>query len=281
MFLIVLLLPLSGCTQMFFQPMKAHVFSPAQADLAYEDVAITSPDGVRLHAWFLPARGPALGTVLFLHGNAENISTHIASVHWLPARGFNVLLPDYRGYGKSEGTPTLAGVMADIESALGVLLTRPDVDPQRIAVFGQSLGGALAIYHVAHSAHRPHIRALVVESAFFGYRDIVQEKLAGFWLTWPFQWLPGLTVDDDYSPGPVVAKIHPIPLLLIHGERDGIVPLPHGQRLFAAAREPREFWLVEGGGHIEAMRRTDFRERLVAHLKRMLDGRDKQERAEP
>jgi fermentation-respiration switch protein FrsA (DUF1100 family) len=244
-------------------------------------VSIVAPDGVRLHAWFLPAKGKAAGTILFLHGNAENISTHLASVHWLPARGFNVLLLDYRGYGRSEGTPTLPGVMADIESALGVLAARPDVDPQRIVVFGQSLGGSLAIYHVAHSAHRPRIRALVVESAFTGYRDIVSEKLASFWLTWPFQWLPSLTVDDEYSPAPVIAKIHPIPLLLIHGDRDVIVPSHHGERLYALAGEPKEFWLVPGAAHIETLRRPEYRDRFVDYLGRVLDGNVTAGRATP
>ena len=87
------------------------VLTPARIGLAYQDVYLPTPDGVRLHGWYLPAQGEARGTLLFLHGNAENISTHIASVYWLPAQHYNVLLIDYRGYGESTGTPTLPGLV--------------------------------------------------------------------------------------------------------------------------------------------------------------------------
>ncbi len=263
----LLLLATIGCTNIFFQPGRGHVMTPDRAGLDYADVDFTAADGTPLHAWFLPARvQPARGTILFLHGNAENISTHIASVYWLPARGYNLLLLDYRGYGKSGGKPSLPGVQDDITSALRVLLARPGVDPDRIVVLGQSLGGALAIHNVAHSPYRAHIRALVVESAFFDYRAIVREKLDGAWLTWPFQWPLSWTVRNDYSPSQAVAQVSPIPLLIVHGDRDDIVPSTHGERLYAAAREPKRFWRIADGGHIGAWQRAEYRDRLVDYL---------------
>lgn len=268
LFAILLVTTLCGCTGLFFYPYRPHVRTPDQIGLEYEDVRFDSTDGVRLHGWFLPARGPACGTILFLHGNAENISTHIGSVHWLPAKGFNVFLPDYRGYGASEGSPSLPGLQADIEAAMRYLLARPGVDPNAIAVFGQSLGGAQAIYYVAHTPHRAHIRTLVADSAFASYRDIAREKLADFWLTWAFQYPFGLTVSDDYSPIDVIDRVAPIPLLLIYGDRDSIIPIHHGERLFAAAREPKEFWRVAGAGHIQAVNNKEVRERLTSYLKR-------------
>lgn len=207
LWLVLLVLATTGCTQVFFQPQHALIRTPQDIGLRYEDVTINTADGLKLHAWFLPAKARATGTVLFLHGNAENISTHIASVYWLPSEGFNVLLLDYRGYGQSQGVPSLAGAQADIDSAVHYLLSRADVDPNRIVVFGQSLGGALAIYYVAHSRYRAHIRALVVESAFADYRAIAQEKLGNFWLTWVFAWPLSYTVDNDYSPVDAVGKI--------------------------------------------------------------------------
>jgi fermentation-respiration switch protein FrsA (DUF1100 family) len=271
--LLVLLLcsaTLAGCTNVFFQPMRGQVATPERIGLAYQDVYFEAADGTRLHGWFLPAQGATTGTVFFLHGNAENISTHIGSVYWLPKQGFNVFLPDYRGYGLSQGTPTMAGVMSDIEAAFVTLLTQPNVDPQRIVVFGQSLGGSLAISYVARSSHRADIRALTVESPFSDFQGIAQEKLASSWLTWPFQWLPTLAIDNDYSPLLAVDQIAPIPLLLITDERDTIVPPHHGLDLYERAREPKELWIVPDAGHIEALRTSANRQRFVAWMRKQL-----------
>lgn len=261
---VALALALAGCAGLFFYPSSEHVRTPRDIGLAYEDVVLEADDGVRLHAWYLPAAGSACARVLFLHGNAENVSTHIASVHWLPARGFDVLLLDYRGYGASRGSPSFRGIQQDIDAAMRYLHGRRDRSAP-IVVFGQSLGGAAAIHYVAHSSYRGDIRALVVESAFSSPRAIAQEKLAGFWLTWPFQWLPRLTLSDAYSPLGAVARVSPIPLLLVHGEEDDIVPIAHAERLYEAAPEPKELWRVPGG-HIQAFRTEPMRHRLVTWL---------------
>ncbi len=268
--IVVLSFSLIGCSNVFFFPYHEHVQTPERLGLKYEDVYFNASDGTRLHGWFLPAPGRALGTILFLHGNAENVSTHIMSVRWLPERGFNVFLLDYRGYGISAGKPTLAGVQDDVDSALKMLLARPGVDAARIVVFGQSLGGAIAIYNVAHSPYRRHIRALVVESAFSGYRRITREKLGDFWLTWPLQYPLSWTVSDKYNPSEAVTRISPIPLLVIHGDRDPIVPVHHGEQLFDLAREPKQLWIVPGGGHIQAFQWQSYRDRFVAWLTQVL-----------
>ena len=261
---------LLGCNGVFFIPYHAHVQTPKQLGLAYEDVYFQAGDGTPLHAWFLPAESKALGTILFLHGNAENISTHIMSVRWLPARGFNVFLLDYRGYGASGGAASLSGAQEDMDAALRTLLARKDVDPDGVVVFGQSLGGAIAIYNVAHSPYRQHIRALAVESTFASYRQITREKLADFWLTWPLQWPLSWTVSDEYSPSAAVAGVSPIPLLIIHGDRDPIVPPHHGQRLFDLAREPKQLWVIPGGRHIQVFQSQIYRDRFVAYLTEVL-----------
>ena len=261
---------LAGCTSVFFQPQNIEYLTPDKIGLAYEEVHFSSSDGVKLYGWFLPAQGKAKGTVLFFHGNAENISTHIANVHWLPAQHYNVFLPDYRGYGGSEGSPSLKGVQDDINSSMKYLLQRTDIDSERIVILAQSLGGASAIYNVAHSPYRSKIKALISESAFSDYRGITREKLGSFWLTWPLQWPLSFTIDNDYSPLPVVNKISPIPLLIIHGDKDNVVPLSHGQALFAAAEQPKEMWVVEGGGHIQALRNKKYQDKLLEYLGRVL-----------
>jgi fermentation-respiration switch protein FrsA (DUF1100 family) len=268
---ILLAVTLAGCSQIFFQPNRVKVLTPDQLGLAYEEVGFRTADGLELHGWFLPANGDATGTVLFLHGNAENISTHVLSVAWMPARHFNVFLFDYRGYGASEGKPTFSSVQEDIDAAMRTLLARTDIEPDRVIVFGQSLGGALAAYYVAHCGFRDHIRALVIDSAFSSYVGIVREKLAATWLTWPFQWLPSFTVDERFSPLPAMKMISPIPLLIIQGERDSIVPPHHAQRLYDAALEPKQLWIVAGAGHIQALRQEAQRDRLVSYLSQVLN----------
>jgi fermentation-respiration switch protein FrsA (DUF1100 family) len=264
----LLALCLTGCTHVFFQPHKALVDTPGRFGLEFQPVDIQAEDGTALFAWFFPARGEARATVLYLHGNAENISTHFPNVAWLPAAGFNVLALDYRGYGASEGSPTLDGVLMDVDAAMRSLLARPDVDPARIIIFGQSLGGALAIHYAAHSAHRGNVRAVVADSPFSDYRRIAREKLAAFFLTWPFQWMASTAVNNEYSPEASVRSLSPIPLLLIHGDRDSIVPPHHSQRLYDRAAEPKHIWLVPDAGHIQALRERSVRQRLAAFLER-------------
>lgn len=267
---ILLAAVLAGCTQMFFQPHRQRILTPETFGLAYQEVRFKTGDGFVLFGWFLPAQGDAAGTIMFLHGNAENISTHISAAAWLPAQGFNVFLIDYRGYGASAGSPSLAGAQRDIDAAMQTLLARSDIDRNRIVVYGQSLGGALAGYNVAYSTYRDHVRALVVESAFSSYAGITREKLAASWLTWPFQWLASLTVDENFSPLPAMKLVSPIPLLVIHGDQDAIVPVHHGQRLYDAALEPKQLWVIPGAGHIQGMRREMWRDRFVAYLREVL-----------
>jgi hypothetical protein len=266
-------LMLSACTAVFFQPHRYLVATPDKLGLAYQEVHFKTRDGLELYGWFLPAKGRALGTILQLHGNAENISTHFASLAWMPARGFNVFIFDYRGYGGSEGEPTLEGVQIDIDAAMDALFARSDVDKDRVVMYGQSLGGALAAYYVAHSPRRDQLRALVLESAFSGYVDIVREKMADHWFTWPFQWLPQFTVDDRFSPLPAMTKISPLPLLVLHGDQDAVVPVQEGRRLYEAALEPKQLWVVPGAGHIQTMRNPAERDRLVAYLVEVLERR--------
>lgn len=263
---------LCACTQAFFQPQARMLDSPARQGLDYRAVALRAADGTALEAWLLPTpfkdgdRAPA--TVLFLHGNAENISTHFRNVAWLPAEGFSVLALDYRGYGDSQGTPSLAGAQLDIDAAMRALVEGGIADPRRIVLYGQSLGGALAIYYGAHGAHRRDLRAVVADSAFSDYRAIAREKLAGFALTWPLQWLPWLTVDDGYAPLDAVAAIAPTPLLLIHGEQDTVVAPRHARELYARAAEPKALWLVPGAGHTQSLLEPGVRARFVEYLRR-------------
>ena len=251
---------------MFFFPDAVQYTRAADFGLASEDVYFASADGSRLHGWFIAAAGAPRGTVLHLHGNAANISNHLPLVAWLPRAHYNVLLFDYRGFGKSAGAPTLDGVVEDGRAALAYLRTRRDVDANRLAVYGHSLGGATALRMLA--VDRAGVRIAIIESAFASYRDIASDATRGnlvFMLLRPFViTLPAREQDPITS----LARID-IPLVFVHGDADRVVPLAHGERLFAAAREPKQWLAVAGADHMEAGQRQEVQTKLRAAL----DGR--------
>ncbi len=264
--LIVLAGAMAGCDSYFFYPSKELVQNPALDLVSREDVFVRSADGARLHGWLLRPKGAPLGTVLFLHGNAENISTHVNGVLWLALSGYRVFLVDYRGYGRSEGKPTMAGVHADALAAIDALFGMDEVDKDRVAVLGQSLGGAIAVYAVANSPHRDRIRALVIDSAFSGYRAIAREKVGEISVVKVLRSPLSRLVTDRYSPRLWIGRVAPVPLLVIHGDADGVVPAAHGERLYALAGEPKALWIVPGAGHIESFASPKVRARFLRYL---------------
>lgn len=255
----------AGCSHLFFLPEQGHRWDPKEAGILYEEVWFEAEDGVSLHGWFLPAQEPR-GTVVFLHGNAQNVSTHIGAVYWLPERGFNVFMPDYRGFGLSSGRPDFVGVHRDAEAALAEVIERDDVNPGRVVVLGQSLGASVAITTVAEHGEGCGVQALIADSAFSSYRGIAREKFGELWLTWPFRWPLSLTISDRFAPVDHIADVSPIPVLLLAGDDDFVVPPHHTRELYQAARPPVEIWRYRDVGHGQALARPDVRQALVAWL---------------
>jgi hypothetical protein len=255
---------LAGCTMiegMFFCPDSAPYAQPGDFGLQHEDVSITTADGLRLHGWWLPAKGEARGSVLHLHGNAANVGNHLPLVAWLPAAGFNVLMLDYRGFGRSQGRPTLDGVLEDAAAALRALRARPGVDAGRVIVFGHSLGGATALRLLARDGEG--VRLGVIEAAFASYRGIARDAAIQSVLLAPLLplALPALPPQKK-DPVAALASIR-VPLLLLHGTSDEVIPFRHGEQLAAAARAGTVFVRVEGGRHMDAMTRGEARQRVL------------------
>ena len=257
---------LAGCSGLFFQPLREPRPSPAVEAAAPEDVWIRAPDGVRLHGWVIGPAGAPRSTLVFFHGNAGNISTHAPAVLWLVERGHRAVLFDYRGYGRSEGTPDIPGVHADAAAVLEWVLTRDELSAVPVWVLGQSLGGAVAVHTVATSPRKDQVRLLVIDSAFAGYRRIVREKLGSTILLWPLRGPLSRAVDDRYSPERWISRVAPVPVLILHGERDPIVPVEHARILFRLAREPKGLWIARDAGHIGAFGNPDLRRALVGLL---------------
>jgi uncharacterized protein len=251
---------LCGCTSLFLWPDRTERVTPAALGLTYEDIWLDTDDGVRIHAWHLRSDRPRRGIVLYFHGNTRNNSAYIELVQWLPGRGFDVFMVDPRGYGQSQGRADLGGLHLDAQTALAYLAARACGE---IIVFGQSLGGALAINAAAHAEAKHCVRGVITEGTFASYRGVARDHLASTWLTWPLQWPLALLIDDSFSPREVIRHISPTPLLLVHGVTDELVPAHHVQQLFDAAAEPRDLWLLADSGHIGMVEDQEARERFV------------------
>ncbi|MBW0147468.1 alpha/beta hydrolase [Marinobacter arenosus] len=245
--LLTVALLMGGCSSVFFFPDKVTYITPDRLNLAYEDVYLDTPDGETLHGWWLPAETApedTRGTVYFLHGNAQNISSHILNVAWLPSEGYNVFAIDYRGYGKSTGAPDIEGALHDVETGIRWLAAKPETEDTPVFLLGQSLGGALGIPLASEWVKRdrkPEIRGVVLDGTFSGFRGIAREKLDSFWLTWLFQAPLSWTIPGTYEGVDHINDISPVPTLIIHSVRDGIIPYHHGKELYKAADEPKEF----------------------------------------
>ena len=255
---------LAGCVErMFFYPDAVTYTTPARMGVRADEVTVLTADGSRLHGWFLPATAPVKATVLHLHGNAANISNHLPLVSWLPARGYNVLMVDYRGFGRSEGKPSLDGIVDDAAAALAYLRARPGIDATRLIMFGQSIGGATALRLLARDA--AGVRLAVIDSAFASYRGIAREATSGGPLAPLAALTAGVLPGADRDPITSLKSIQ-VPLIFVHGARDSIIPAANSERLHTAAAGS-QYWSVPDATHIMALAQPGaWREKLVGAM---------------
>lgn len=259
-----LIISLSSCTNFIFQPFRLHYLVPDKIGIDYEDIYLPVGADNKLHGWKLNTNEAVKGTVLFFHGNGENISTHIANVYWLTKSGYEVYLFDYRGYGKSDGIPDLDHVISDNELILKYVTERL-LDGQKLIVIGHSLGASLSIYSVAESVYREKIKLLVSIEAFSDYQDITQEVLSKSWITWLIQYPISWSMNNDYRPLDYVSKLSPVPLLIMHSEKDEMISFYHAEKLFAAAREPKRMIDIDSN-HSKIFDKPDNRALLLDYL---------------
>lgn len=249
--LLILTWLLQGC--MIHFPARAMVATPAEVGLGYEEVSLTTADGEKLHAWFIPAREER-AVLLFFHGNAGNISHRLESLRIFHELGLEVLIIDYRGYGRSSGRPSEEGLYRDAEAAYDYLTRERGVPPEHLLVFGRSLGAAVG----AHLASQRPVGGLILESGFTSVPDLGAQH-------YPF--LPvRLLARYRYDTQGALSKVT-APVLVIHSADDDIIPFSHGRALFDAAAEPRQFLELEGDHNTGFLR---SRERYVRGLEDFL-----------
>lgn len=256
---------LSGCSGLLFYPEPGLPFTPARAELEYRDIHLSAADGTRLHAWWLPAKPgvAAKGTVLHLHGNGGNLAWHLGGAYWLPAQGYQVLMLDYRGYGLSEGKPSLPAVYQDIDAAFAWLEQAPEVQGKPLILLGQSLGGALAVHYLSERPQRrAALHALALDGVPASYRGVARHALSRSWLTWPLQVPLSWLIPDGDSAIHGIAALEGLPLLILHSADDEVVPFANGRLLYQAARPPRAFQATRGQ-HVQTFAEPAWRQLLL------------------
>ena len=218
-----------------------------QAQLGASDVWIDTPDGLRLHGWWVRCGSSRLAT-LFLHGNAGNVTDRAAHIREIVAAGSSVLVLDYRGYGRSAGRPTEKGLYVDSEAAY-VYLLGLGYHGNQIILHGESLGTAVAI----ELASRRPCAGLILEAPFSSASDVAGTVLP----------VLGPALVRSYNS---ISKMQWLlmPKLFLQGDRDEVIPPKLARRLYATAQEPKSFWVIEGAGHNDILEQAGsaYRERL-------------------
>jgi uncharacterized protein len=226
-----------------------------QQRLGATDVWLKTDDGVRLHAWWVRREDARLVT-LFLHGNAGNVTHRSPHIREIVGAGSSILIPDFRGYGKSEGRPTERGLFADGEAAYQYLTRAGGYRPDQIVIHGESLGTAIAV----DLAARHPCAGVVLEASFTSASDVAATILP----------VLGPMLVRSFNSARKIGRVR-APMFFLHGDRDDIIPIRIGQALFAAAPQPKSLWIVEGAGHNDILETAGprYREHLASFYSRL------------
>lgn len=243
--------------------------TPADLGLAYEDVTLTTTDGLKLAGWYVPGRQPY--AIILVHGIDANRTALLPQAAMLAEAGYPLLLIDLRGHGQSEGSQITYGYREalDIQAALDYLLARPDI--RQVGALGTSLGGAVVVRAAAVDTR---LKAIVVESSYSSLAAAIEDAFddRSVLPKWPFAPLLialteqrlGVKVDQVDSARDL-ANLSPRPLLIIHGEHDALFGRDHAFRMYEAAQEPKNLWLVKDLGHASPLNDhpDEYRRRVV------------------
>lgn len=267
--LAMMILCTAACSSLLYYPSRVRFTDPKSLSYTPQEVRFKESSGNEVVAWYFqqPKGLPVKARLVFFHGNGQNLSTHYISLYWLLQHGYEFLIFDYPGYGASQGDPSPENSVTSGIAATRWLLAREPKAP--LAFFGQSLGGAVAFATALETKGEIPLCLLAVESTFGSFRGVARDVLAKNWWSWWMQPLTYLVLSDRYSPSGREDKLAPTPLIVIHGDDDQVVAFERGEKLFNRASEPKEFWRVPEGQHIDAFTgplKNEFRPKLVAAL---------------
>ncbi len=234
---------LSACSSLLYYPSQQEYYS--RKDLPYNIEEMTFPDsqGNQINAWYFHAEHPK-AKVLFYHGNAQNLSAHFSMLSWIVDSGYDLMIFDYPGYGKSTGKPTPESTaLSGLASIQKIYSINPELP---LFMYGQSLGGQVMQKSINLDEKRNY-KAVFIEASFVSYRSVARRILAKSWITWLFQPVAWLVMNDSWAGDP--SLISPVPVYVLHGDQDGVIPLEQGERVFEQSKEPKQWKVFEGGAH--------------------------------
>ncbi|TGL36966.1 alpha/beta hydrolase [Leptospira koniambonensis] len=250
---ILLFFLLGNCSSMLFYPTRDMYIPPEKMGFQPEKISLKMKDGTNIKIWiFKPSKVKAKASILQFHGNGDNMSSHYISLVWLVEKGYELVIWDYRGYGDSEGEAEKEPILEDSKEVLKFQQNRAKELGIPWIIYGQSMGGALAIRAVGEMQNKEGL-LLVVGDGTFAYYSHVAKTVAERLFFFPIGQLVGLFFSDHLSPGEVVDQISPVKLLVVHGTDDQIVSYPNGMELFQKAKDPKIFWEIKGGKHLDWM----------------------------
>lgn len=244
----------TSCTSLFYQPDPYLYAHPKTLNLKYDDLFFTSFDETRLHSWYLRSKKdiPKKGLVFFFHGNAQNLSSHMMNIHWIVEYGYDVLIWDYRGYGISKGKSNPHGIYRDSLAAYDhayKLYQKHNYD--KFIVYGQSLGGNIALRGYQDFPHKDQVDLLVLDSTFMSYQRMAADVLRRTWVGFVLSPLAYILISDKYASTDSTDTVIS-PTLVVHGTEDGVVPYKFGKEIFDQLNISQKWlWTIEGGKHID------------------------------
>lgn len=228
------------CTAPFiYHPTKPILQTPASQALEYEPVRFGTRDGVKLAGWWVPSPGSSV-VILYCHGNAGNISHRLYNISIFRALSYSVFIFDYRGFGESDGRPSEKGTYLDALAAWKYLVKAREIAPERVVIFGRSLGGSIA----AWLAHVCEPKLLILDSTFTSLRDAADDRVPFF--------LSIIVPKDQYRTIDYLQEVS-CPVLIIHSRDDDVIPFEHGISLYEAAKHPEKEFVEISGTHNRAV----------------------------
>lgn len=262
----------SACSSLLYYPDNTSYVKREKVPSAVEDIWIPvgpAAEGEKIHGWYFHSKKTKSprAVIVFFHGNGENLTSHFQALYWLVDHEFDFMVFDYRGYGESSGTPSPENTVEDGKAVLRFM--KQKASGSRLVVFGQSLGGAVALRVAGELRGEIPMSMVAVDSTFHSYQAVAKKVLASNFLTWLLQPFATLALSDEFAPEHFIANISPVPLLVIHGTEDETVAFELGQKVFELGKEPKEFWAVPGGTHIDAFIRKEggYRARFLEKLR--------------